>query len=109
MYEYLEFNARIYFVRFDDGIFKLGQRLIVIILGINNKHERPTAAKYHFWIECGLYKINLSGKVPNLKLYKAGIVDVVFNNFACRFKEKCLIGWHFVEYNFLYGALPRSS
>lgn len=105
MYENLEFDAWIHFVRFDDRVLELGQRFDVVILCINHKNKRTTAAKYHIRIEGGLYEVNLTRKIPNLKLYKAGIIDVILNNFACRLEEERLIGRHLVEDDLLYGAL----
>lgn len=82
MNEYFKLDPWIDFVSFRHCVFEFGQCIVVVVLGVNNEDQRSTATENHIRIESWVYKINLPGKVPDLKLHEATVVDVVLDNFA---------------------------
>lgn len=82
MDKHFELDALVYLVGFYHCIFELGQSFVIIILRIYNKYQRSAATKDHVGVKGRLNKVNLTRKIPYLKLHKAGIVDVVLDDLA---------------------------
>lgn len=72
MDEHLELDARVHFVRLRHRLVQLAERLKVIVLSIDDEHERSAIAENHVGIEGRIEEIDLSGKVPDLELHEAG-------------------------------------
>lgn len=51
-----------------------------------------TAPKYHFTVEIGIEKVDLTRKVPDLELYKRRVGNFVLDNLVCALQKECLIG-----------------
>lgn len=109
VYEDFEFNAGIHFVGLDDGVLEFGQGLIVIVLGIDDEDQRATIAEDHVRVEGGIDEIDLTRKIPDRKLHKTGIIDVVLDDLRGGLEEECFIRRHFMEDHLLYGTFAGTS
>jgi len=109
VYKHLELDALVHFVGLQHCVLELGQRLVVVILGIDDKDQGSTASKDHVRIKGRLEEVNLAGEVPDLELHKAGVVDVVLHDLTGRLQEERLVRRHLVEDHFLDGALAGSA
>lgn len=72
--ENFELDVRVYFVRAGHSLVQLRQRLHVVILGVNDKHERTTAAENVVRVERRIKEVNLK---TNAKLDEPDLAGAV--------------------------------
>lgn len=74
--EDLKENLRVDLVGLRDGRVQPRQRIHVIVLGVDDEHQRATAAENQLRVEGRVEEVNLAGKVPDLELHKGAVQNV---------------------------------
>lgn len=91
MDEYFKLDILIHFVRFQYGFVQFGQGFNVIVVCVDDENECIASLENNLRIESRIEKVDLSGKVPTLKLHEITIANVTFHNFVGRFQEQRFI------------------
>jgi hypothetical protein len=66
--EHLKHNARVDLVCFHQGDVELGEGVFIVVLCVDDEHERTTAREDGLRVESRVEKVQLARKIPDLKL-----------------------------------------
>lgn len=78
-------------------------------LGVDNKNQCSGASEDHFIIKCGLKKVDLSRKIPDLETDEGAAGHILSADLVGALQEQGLAGGHLVENHLLDGRLPTPA
>jgi len=107
VHKHLEDDVRVDPVRRADSRLQPRQCLGVVVLRIDDPHERAAAAVRVLWLDRRRGGVNVPREVPDLKLDERRVVNVVLDQLVGGLEEERLVRRHLVEDHLLDRRLAR--